>query len=398
MNPLGPASIEEDVYAEQVRYLYNNAPRSIPFNVINPAILLLVFWPVARHDALLWWFSGLLVVSVARFLHVGHVRSRGDSGATAKALAWHFIVGSTATAVLWGAGFVIVGTAFPTPFRLLYLLTLGGMAAGAFASMGTHRVCYLLFLAGLFVPVFLTLTFHQAQFSVVVVILVTLFSVMLAVTHGVTHGMLVDGIRNKIENEVLVQRLEQTNAKLEAANAELETSVKTDSLTGIPNRLHFERRFSEEWQRARRNGDYVACLLIDVDHFKQFNDLYGHVAGDDCLRRIAAVLDEQLMRPSDFVARYGGEEFLVLLPGTDAEGAEVIAKRLNEAVEDLAIHHVAGSASRYVTVSVGVAAALPERLSDKSALVKAADEALYRAKRQGRNRVVLSRRASSNAA
>ncbi|MBS1270820.1 MAG: Phytochrome-like protein cph2 [Gammaproteobacteria bacterium] len=384
-----PTNLERTVFAEQVRYLYANAQRSVPFNVITPFILLLVFWPVARHTALLARFGALAAASIIRFLHVRRVLARADIIAAAEPFARHFIISSTATALLWSAGFIIVGAALPPPYRMLYLLTLGGIAAGALTSIGTHRTCYLLFLAGLFLPVLAALTVQGTQLSVTVAILVILLAGMLAATHKVTYEMLVTGFRDKIDNEVLAESLERTNNKLEAANKELGTRAETDGLTGIPNRRYFEQRFAVEWQRARRSGACSACLMLDIDHFKQFNDYYGHAAGDECLKRVAAALDRQIKRPSDILARYGGEEFVVLLPETELEGAKAVAEGLTQTVGELAIRHEASSVSRHVTVSVGVAAAVPERLSDRHEMVNAADEALYAAKRQGRNRAVV---------
>jgi len=386
-----PANLDAHVFAEQVQYLYSNAQRSIPFNVVNPGILLLVFWPVAEHASLLAWFGSLAALTAVRFVHVRRALAKSRFGRNPESLARQFTTGATATALLWGGGYMIVGAPLAPPYQMLYLLTLGGMAAGAFTSIGTHRGCYLLFLTGLFMPVLGTLTFQATHLTAAVGVLVILFVSMLAVTHKVTYQMLVSSIHNKLENEMLVGQLEQANSKLEAVNEELGVRAEMDALTGIFNRRHFEHRLTVEWQRARRKKECLTCLMIDVDYFKQFNDHYGHRAGDDCLKRIAVVLAEHAKRSADMVARYGGEEFVILLPDTELEGAQAIAEKSNKAVRELAIPHDQSSASRYVTVSIGVAAATPDRLSNKHALLEAADEALYLAKQQGRNQVVVSR-------
>jgi diguanylate cyclase (GGDEF)-like protein len=169
------------------------------------------------------------------------------------------------------------------------------------------------------------------------------------------------------------------------AQTELERLASLDGLTGIANRRSFDQKLSLEWLRARRDQSSVALLLLDVDHFKLFNDTYGHQMGDECLRRIAQCLISIVFRPGDMAARYGGEEFVVVLPGVDVAGALVVAQRVREAVAQLAIPHSASSQGR-VTVSIGVACAKPRQGVECGALIKAADAALYRAKHNGRNR------------
>lgn len=159
----------------------------------------------------------------------------------------------------------------------------------------------------------------------------------------------------------------------------------TDALTGVPNRRGFDERLETEWRRALREGDVLAAAMIDVDLFKSFNDRYGHVAGDLCLKRVAGALREALRRPGDLVARVGGEEFCAVLPGTDLVGAVTIAEAMRQAVSAQTIPH-AGNPRHVVTVSVGVAAVRPSG-GDPLRLVAAADGALYVAKAAGRDRV-----------
>ncbi len=161
-----------------------------------------------------------------------------------------------------------------------------------------------------------------------------------------------------------------------------------DPLTGIPNRRHFTDVFEVEWRRAIRGGSSMSVMLIDVDYFKQYNDTYGHSAGDDCLKRIAGSLQGSLHRPGDCVARIGGEEFAILLPETDALGAALMAERVREGVEALQIPHSGSVGFDHVTVSAGVATTTPNDAMERSTLLNAADEMLYQAKERGRNRIL----------
>ncbi len=194
-------------------------------------------------------------------------------------------------------------------------------------------------------------------------------------------------VSSAIRDVTARRRLEQ---ELRAANAELSRLADFDALTGLANRRHFDRRLVSEWSRAMRLNRHlrfpVALVLLDVDHFKAFNDLYGHLAGDACLRRVAEVLRAATHREGDLAARYGGEEFACLLPGTDQDGAWSVAEAIRLQIEELAIPHGAPGASPTLTISAGVAALAPLPDSAPDQLLEAADLALYSAKAMGRNR------------
>ncbi len=171
----------------------------------------------------------------------------------------------------------------------------------------------------------------------------------------------------------------------------LESRALLDSLTGIPNRRYLDDYLKREWGRAKREANAISMLMVDIDYFKAYNDHYGHLAGDSCLKRIASVLAETITRSSDIVARYGGEEFAAILPKTDAQGARSVAEAIRKQIKDLDLPHADSPLESKVTVSVGTATIVPllgiSELS-KEALIQAADRALYQAKQQGRNMVV----------
>ena len=161
-----------------------------------------------------------------------------------------------------------------------------------------------------------------------------------------------------------------------------------DGLTGIANRRFFEERLGYEWGRATRDARPLSLIICDIDYFKLYNDNYGHLNGDICLKKVAEALRDTLKRPGDLVARYGGEEFAVILPETDLEGASLVAEKLRAGVEALGIEHERSEASNYLTISLGVATAVPSADITASKLMDLADQALYQAKREGRNRVI----------
>ncbi len=181
--------------------------------------------------------------------------------------------------------------------------------------------------------------------------------------------------------------LRVSQRQLAETNLQLQRLASMDGLTGIPNRRYFDERLEEEWLRAAREQGWLSLIMVDIDHFKQYNDVYGHLDGDECLKKVADAISGAVVRPSDVVARFGGEEFVMILPGTDASGAEFIAEKARKAVEALAIPHTGSTTSEFVTISLGVATTVPASEVSSNSLLAEADKALYTAKESGRNRV-----------
>jgi diguanylate cyclase (GGDEF)-like protein len=182
-----------------------------------------------------------------------------------------------------------------------------------------------------------------------------------------------------------VRQREQVEAKLQQANLELQRIANTDSLTQVANRRCFDETLEQEWQRLRREQQPLSLILCDIDYFKQYNDHYGHPAGDICLHQVAQVIAGCINRPADMVARYGGEEFAIILPNTDQEGAVTIVEAIRAALQSLQIPHLGSAVAAHITLSLGVACLVPTLNSSCQALVAAADAALYQAKSAGRN-------------
>lgn len=190
--------------------------------------------------------------------------------------------------------------------------------------------------------------------------------------------------RNFLQGKLLALEKRQ----LDYFSQEVERLSKEDPLTGLSNRRHFNETFEREWERCRRERAPLSLLFMDVDHFKQFNDHYGHVEGDRCLVEVASVLRQCARRPGDMAVRYGGEEFVILLPNTAAEGGLKCASSVLNMIDELGIAHERSSVSAVVTVSIGLCTAYPDTGGCYQDLLATADDALYRAKAQGRHRVV----------
>jgi diguanylate cyclase (GGDEF)-like protein len=185
----------------------------------------------------------------------------------------------------------------------------------------------------------------------------------------------------------MAAKLAEREEELKIANQHLEELASLDGLSGLANRRGFDRELEREWKDASERREPLALMMVDIDHFKLFNDRYGHVAGDTCLRAVGETLSLVTLENAVLVARYGGEEFALLLPGLDIEQATALAEEARKAIEDLAINH-SESPLGHVSISIGVDSIVPEKLQTAADLVEAADCALYDAKRRGRNAVV----------
>ncbi|AOZ49525.1 diguanylate cyclase domain-containing protein [Chromobacterium vaccinii] len=196
----------------------------------------------------------------------------------------------------------------------------------------------------------------------------------------------VDYIVKPVNRTILRARV-QTHLALKFQTDLLSSIALQDGLTGVANRRKFDEALQSDWLQCARQQQPVSLLMLDVDHFKRFNDHYGHQAGDDCLRRVAQAIRLSLRRPRDLAARYGGEEFACLLPETALDGAARLAEEILQAIRALDIAHETSDAGPAVTASIGVAAIVPDGSTPPQTLIEAADRQLYQAKRAGRARV-----------
>jgi diguanylate cyclase (GGDEF)-like protein len=317
---------------------------------------------------------GVMLVRIANFLHYRrHVQGGRRRGDTPDRFAWHFMLLSLVAGSLWGC-LNVAALASGDPMLQMFTLVvqsgwLGTASTRNAASPATVVWQGVVVLAPTAVCLFLSgnhflytiLPFGAIQFGATI------------------------GVAHTIGAQMVAALLSEQG--LEAANARLTKLSSTDGLTGIANRRAFDATLAAEWGRAARDGTDLGLLIIDVDHFKMFNDRYGHPAGDDCLRLIARLAGRALRRPPDIVARFGGEEFAAILPGTSLAGALEVGERVRQAIMQAGLAHEA-SGFGCVTVSVGSASLSPHPGTDPQALIDIADRALYAAKHAGRNQVV----------
>jgi len=177
--------------------------------------------------------------------------------------------------------------------------------------------------------------------------------------------------------------------RIEHLNEEIVRMAHIDSLTKIPNRKYFDDQYEKIFKNCTRNQKMISVLMIDIDFYKKYNDTYGHIQGDECLRVVAKTLNNAINRPVDILVRYGGEEFVIVLPNTPEEGAVHIANKVHQGIKEAAIPHTASPISDILTVSIGIVSIVPDKEMSQTDLVNCADCALYQAKESGRNKTVV---------
>ena len=333
-----------------------------------------------------------LMLAPADRMHMWLIRYAVVCPAIAAGLAFTYLphlrrfMQPVVSAVMLVGSLGIVGMVYfdPTPAKNYYYSGILLLIMGAFTFVSLRSLYAISWALATTVAYELVAIF--ANHTEVQILVQNSFSITATIIIGAFSNYLMENyLRRDFLNSLL---LEHENRQLQKASHELRRLSISDALTDLGNRRHFEDMLEQEWLRALRAGTPVSLILFDIDFFKNFNDNYGHQAGDDCLRLVAGGIAAFARRPGDTAARYGGEEFVLLMSGTEPDQAAAIAEACRARVEALGIPHGHSTAGQVVTVSAGVATMLPDSGRSRRDLVEAADKALYLAKSRGRNLVV----------
>ena len=366
------------ILVPQIAQSFRQLPISLIVNLANGLILAVVLWGVVPAPTLLIWSGLLAAVTGARFLTL-----RAFSNAAPRTEADHavwtkyFLAGACAAGAVWGVSGILLFHPSSFPHQVVLAFVLGGMVAGAVPLLSSVDHAYWCFAIPVVVPISIRMMLVGDRIHLIMGLMMTVFGLAMLATSSQVRRLFRDSERLRRE---LFSSIEVEQA--------LEYLVRLDSLTGIPNRRLFEEELAREWARAKRDQEPLAIITADIDHFKEYNDHYGHPAGDLCLVEVAQAMYHALSRPGDVVARIGGEEFAILLPQTDLNGAMSVAEQVRERVLALNLLHEASPVARQVTLSFGVSSSEPASGSLAAELIRTSDVALYEAKRCGRNQIV----------
>ncbi len=379
------------------------------------------YWWLTEQSFYFYWMLVVALVILSRlalFLCFAAWR-RSPSGKAMESALWRRLhaVGFVAAALTWTVISLYVESSLPFAEAALVYVCLAGMVAGSVVSTASASPrMFLVFAAITLLPLALVLLISLEPPKIALgLACVGFFVFSLRSIHRIAdvfEGFVASGV----VNEQLLRELRQEQRQVLKLNEQLREDIEIrsrteqqlraqkqraeslaeklyelssiDGLTGIPNRRYFDEHFAEEWSRALRVQSVLSLIICDIDYFKDFNDRYGHLMGDDCLKAVAGTLDLHARRAGDTVTRYGGEEFAIILPGIGLQDACTVAEQMREAVMALGIVHAESKVSEQVTISMGVACTIPSQDARPEMLLRHADEALYRAKHQGRNQVV----------
>ncbi|WP_169446453.1 GGDEF domain-containing protein [Leucothrix mucor] len=376
------SGVMTEIKQEQVTTLYRRTSLSFWGNLILIAIVSLMFFNVHNSDGstnpyFIVWLASLVLLCFYRF-HVCRQFNPGSYYEPGKIVLWanKYILITTIINTIWGASGIILLSSNLAEQALLALI-LFSVLLFSVSVLAISRLSFAIQVLAVLVPLLISLiatSTHQGQHLLafgIAILATTLF-----VVSDYIHTMLIE---------------------LRDTQASLSRQANSDALTQIANRRYFDQTFKNEWRRTLRDELPISMLLVDIDNFKQFNELQGERAGDKCLKAIASCMEVVTRRPGDLAARYSGEEFAVLLPNTTMENAVMLAEKLRSKVEMLQLPHP-GSSYNVVTVSIGVSCCAPRTDAEKAddaeeevmypaMLMNAADNAMFLAKQQGQNRI-----------
>ncbi len=371
---------QDDILREQVRLSAKQIPTMQTASLIVALVLSYAVRDIVPGIRILVWL--LLVLSVVSARMVLYWKFLQVSKGPFEGRYWKnaYLLLSLLSGIVWGLSAIFIFPAGNPGLISLFVLVMASLSAATTVSHSALKFGTALWTGPAMLIYALRCAAEGQEIDNILAFLIIVYLATI-VHYSFTHNRAItESLSLKFENLELLEEVRKANEILRRASA-------VDGLTGLANRHSFEEFMDREWRRAVRDQKSFSLIMADIDHFKAFNDNYGHQGGDECLKRVARVIAEEVKRPADLAARYGGEEFMLVLPDTELNGALEMAERLRKNVEVLAVPHAYSATAPVVTISVGVATLVPSREMPSSHLVKLVDTALYSAKHAGRNLV-----------
>ena len=418
------SDMQRKIKARRLDILYGQSYSNLFLSSLLAVSMTFVFRNHLSQASIIAWLivftslTGLRLYRSQVFLNSENTSSNPDYW-----FSWH-LTGVIISGVIWGGFILLLAQSADTTYLSLATMCAAGLCAAAATAYSASLISFLVFAIPLLSPIGGFLVLSENPSTIVMGFFVFLFLItIIAISYQLNKSM-TSSLGLQVEKEDLLAALEvekqqvidtnkilekdiqekiQIEAKLlyekksaEDISEELRALSTQDGLTGINNRRRFNEALYNEWYRAVRLSTPLALIICDIDKFKEYNDTYGHLAGDKCLTRIAHLIEDSARRAGDMAARFGGEEFVIILPDTESSNAQDIAEQLRGAILDLEIPHETSSVANIITVSFGVYTTLPEKDLPPETMIEFADKALYQAKDQGRNKVVLYKDSSEN--
>ncbi len=409
--------IQKKIKARRLEILYEQSYANLFFSTILAVSMVLVFNNHLSQMSLFSWLAIFIFITGLRLYNTRAFSNTENASLNPDYwFSWH-ILGVIISGIIWGAFILLIARSSDPAYLSLATICAAGLCASAATTYSVSLITFLVFSIPLLSPigVFLVTSEHSTintlgYFVFLFLITIIVISYRLNKSMICTLGLQIEKeellatlesekqqaiVANKNLTEELKRKI-QTEATLlnekkiaEDISNELRTLSTQDALTGINNRRRFDEALYDEWYRAARLSTPLSLIICDIDKFKEYNDTYGHLEGDKCLTRIAHLIEDSARRAGDMAARFGGEEFVIILPDTESSNAQDIAEQTRRAIMDLELPHESSSITNIITVSFGVFTTLPEKDLPPETMIEFADKALYQAKEEGRNKVVL---------
>lgn len=377
-----PAKPDMQVRAAQIRMLYEQGNTIQFLGILTGILAVTMFWELSDHGMLLLWLAVHVIVSALRLrLNAQFARQQHSGVRSMQKWANLYVAGTFISGLTWASLCLFYDASWPAPYQLILFAIYTGIISASYSTHAPYFIAYIVFYLPPSVYLAYTLLQQHAEGFRILTALVTIYILVMYFSALKYHRSVTRLLETHFENERLANELSSSNRRLSSL-------ADTDELTGLYNRRSMFNRLGSEWNRHFRSRTMLSLLYIDLDCFKQYNDTYGHEAGDQCLIRIAKLLHNHALRSSDMAARFGGEEFALILPETSRQDAERIAASIINDLAHLHIPHTGSSVIGHVTVSIGIASMVPDEPDNDSALRERADQMLYEAKHAGRNRLV----------
>jgi diguanylate cyclase (GGDEF)-like protein len=390
----------EELFSSQLELLMQNARfATIGTHLVGVASTLLLFWSFLDLSALLLWAAIFLIILLVCSLYMTNALVERQFQTNPKRVYWQLIISAALTGSVWSGAFIYSTTLAPITTQHIFLLMIVMITA---FSVGVTVVIREYFIAYLFASLWpigwwSLVHYWEQPYNLLLGFFLLLICAVLVVVCDRIYRSYRNMISLNLQREAmsrelgdLTGNLRDRNRQLRDARQQLTDLANVDELTGLGNRRLVNKVLKEEINRARRSGSHLSVILLDVDNFKQYNDTYGHPAGDLVLQQLADVMQRATTRAGEVVARYGGEEFILVLPGAAPNVALRTAQRLKTLVNGEAIPHKTSEVESHITVSQGLATMRPEGEMQPAELVQMADDALYRAKASGRNAIIVA--------
>jgi len=389
----------EELLAAQLEMLMQNGRRStITLHFVGVVAAVVMFWPYMPLTAALLWAAAFLLLLLTRSLLMSNALVERSVQTRPRSVYWQLLIGAALTGLVWSAAFIVSTHYVPVTMQHVFLLLIVMITAFSLGFSVVVREYFIIYMLASLWPIAWWCLVHywDQPYNLVIGLSLLAFCALLIYVCDQTYQPLRNMIALTWEREHIAQELGELttslrdrNRQLRDARRQLTDLANVDELTGLGNRRLVNNVLLQEINRARRSGSELSLIMLDVDHFKSYNDHYGHPAGDVVLQKLADIMQRASSRAGEVVARYGGEEFLLILPGASAASAMRTASRLREMIAEESIPHEHSPTSDHITVSQGVITVRPSADHAPEDLIKLADRALYNAKGAGRDAIAV---------